>query len=179
MDTYFNCNHMETLVDLHNIAKKHNSRINFGTRSDSNCDIDEVRDYLKDDINIAEMLINENGVDILDVHSTSSALWFELIELSENKYSSLVYTVNNMSFKAIIDEPDYDVNENLVQWLDDNVYECMGNFYSFFSAPTTIRGFGFKDKISDGRVYRADMALKYFGDLVCDYFNEPRINRVY
>lgn len=42
-----------------------------------------------------------------------------------------------------------------------------------------IYGFGNDNRIKDFRCYRPGMALKYFGDLVCDYLGEERICRVY
>ena len=39
-------------------------------------------------------------------------------------------------------------------------------------------GFGNDECVEDFRCYRNGMALKFFGDLVCDYLGEPRIDRV-
>lgn len=45
------------------------------------------------------------------------------------------------------------------------------------------KGFVFLTKIFQGQerpsVYREGMALKFFGDLVCDYLGEERIVRTY
>jgi len=49
----------------------------------------------------------------------------------------------------------------------------------FSDSPTIINGFGNETKVVDYRVYREGMALKFFGDLVCDYLEEPRIVESY
>ena len=66
------------------------------------------------------------------------------------------------------------------KYIDKNTrMECV--LVSKISVPdalggTTIKGF---DGLEHPSVYREGMALKFFGDLVCDYLGEERIVRVY
>lgn len=89
-------------------------------------------------------------------------------------------------WQAIEYEPDDDIDDDnplskeTEEFLEDNDYESSDDggkrlLYVSFSE-TKIKGF---DKQEHPSVYREGMALKFFGDLVCDYLGEERIVRVY
>ena len=86
---------------------------------------------------------------------------------------NLYFDIKDICFSEISDKFSEFLFEDCTENYCDNFYA------SFNNAPTIIRGFGNENKIVDGRVYRSGMAVKYFGDLVCDYFGEPRIERTY
>ena len=61
--------------------------------------------------------------------------------------------------------------------LTDEYIDKDEQYWSYETTDTVVRGF---DGVSTYiNVYREGMALKFFGDLVCDYLGEPRIIRTY
>ena len=182
MNIDFGTSHMETLSDLMKLAEKHNCRITFGFASMPEQEIDE--DILKKN-GFTDKLIEEmkEKMTIEDAVSSFDKLWFELYDKNNKTHNSLVYIESGTHF--VLPKDDYylihGISEELEALLDEHdefyrpdeyvIHECHN--------PTIIHGFGNKEKIEDFRVYRSGMALKYFGDLVCDYLSEPRIVRCY
>lgn len=184
MDISLYSSHIDTLCDLKNIAEKHNCQIHFGVRHSKDDDIDYtileglIPKWMVREIKSEEYLIVSNA------HSESTTYWFELYEKSKDKYHVLSYIQSNTSFNAEAfnygSVKNIDKAEKVEKWLDENRSEYSDDkFFYYSSSPTHIYGFGNAKKIVDGRVYREGMALKYFGDLVCDYLEEERISRVY
>lgn len=166
--------HTDTLRDLQNIAEKHNCYIQFGFDSNSSADIDEE-------------LLEENEFDIealrdLTLENTCSefsSIWFELVEKNDTtKYHRLSYINCNTYFCFDEDELLACQNEEFVEFMQ--YHDEYGNgFINISDSHTTIRGFGLETPKKCNLVYRSGMALKFFGDYVCDYLGEERINRVY
>lgn len=165
--------HTDTLRDLQNIAEKHNCYIQFGFDSNSGADIDED-------------LLEENGFDIEALRDLSlehecyerQTIWFNLVEKSDTtKYHSLSYTECNTYFWFDEDELCDCENEEFVEFMQ-NHHEYEG-FIHKSDNYTLIMGFGLETPKKCYLVYRSGMALKFFGDYVCDYLGEERIDRVY
>ena len=121
------------------------------------------------------------NISILDIKSFNDSFWFELYDKEKDKSHTMSYCECDCGFKIETDF-DYEENELLENFIDEHRSEycdCGENLFRFENAPTIIYGFGYDGRHIDGRCYREGMALKFFGDLVCDYLNEPRIERVY
>lgn len=184
MNIDFHSGHIETLCDLKTIAEKHNCKISFGVRSYTEYTLDEgllkQEGFTDDEINYIK-----DSLDVVDACTTNDSIYFELIEKDSKKVNSLMYVKSSATI--IIDKDSYrdccldEMADELCNKLyehdatcdDDNFTICIDD------DPTIIRGFGNDEKIINHVVYRSGMALKYFGDYVCDYLGEPRIERVY
>ena len=182
MNIDFGRSHMETLADLMRIADKHSCVITFGIGSSPSIDLDEE---LLEKSGLTSELIEEmrDKKQITEVASLFDKAWFELYDKRNNTHSTLAYIESSTHF--VVSRDNYslfeEVSADLEEWLDD--HDDFGRPDEYFIMvshnPTIIHGFGNKEKIEDFRVYRSGMALKFFGDLVCDYLKEPRIVRSY
>ena len=178
--------HAETLADLMALAKKHNCVIRFGFYSNFEREVD--RDILQHH-NLTDELVEElyEKMEISDSASTFDKVWFELYDNSEKTSNTMAYLCSDTYFVVKKDGEfdfrleDEEPSEQLVAWLEehDEMYDYDAYTISLHHNPTVIYGFGNKGRIEDYRCYRSGMALKFFGDLVCDYLNEPRIQRCY
>ena len=189
MNINFTSAHLETLCELKVIAEKHDCKIDFGVQT---VNYDEVHDELD-----LEMLMHFGFTysDIMYIndhmrinyHSESTeAVWFELRESKGDKTNihQMYYGVNTINLSidrnnlGLYSQPD---NESVLEKLDEHSlnYDNYDYVISESYDKTLICGFGNDKDIEDNRVYRFDIALKYFADLVCDYLGEPRIERVY
>jgi len=207
MNTTFHDSHLDTLVKLKLLAEKHGMKIRFGTKNTASTDLDaSALEPFKINQEFIELL-DAHANDIIDGHinSVSESIWFELYEpRPEQKsgyYSVMVYEQNNVYFllnddwdssidqlidditDEYTDEDSHDCDkriselEKFREWLQDISGEY-GNFVSFSSSPTKIRGFG-QEKERDGICYRDGMALHFFTELVCEYLKEPMIHNTY
>ena len=184
MNIDFGGSHMDTLADLMRLAEKHNCCVRFGFDASSEREIDEdiLKKYGLTDALFQEL---EDQMTISDCQSTFSKVWFELYDKTANTNNTLTYIQSSTYFlvekiSELEFRYEYPSNE-LVEWLEGNDADWDAGNYIINKAynPTIIYGFGNKERVEDFRVYRSGMALKYFGDLVCDYLGETRINRVY
>ena len=72
------------------------------------------------------------------------------------------------------------VDDETQEWIDENCEDGWGtNDYSFYDDGDYTKVIGFKGVKTKVNVYREGMAVKNFGDLVCDYLHEPRIIKNY
>ena len=188
MNIDFCKSHMETLADLMKIAEKHNCTITFGVTTHGDREIDD--DVLKKNGFTAELL-NEmyEKMEIKDAASTFDKAWFQLYEKDTETYHTMAF-IENSTYAVIEKESensflfrddDEAPSDELIANLEeiDELYEIGVYTINQSYNPTIIHGFGNKEKVEDFRVYRPGMALKFFGDLVCDYLKEPRIQRYY
>lgn len=184
MNIEFYNSHMETLADLIKIAEKHNCAISFGFSDSSDRDIDE--DILKKNGFTAELLEElKDKMTVSCAESTFDKAWFQLYEKNTKTYHTMAYIERDTY--AIVEKTDDfrfdedDPSDELITKLEalDQLMESGAYTIHESYNPTIIHGFGNKEKVEDFRVYRPGMVLKFFGDLVCDYLNEPRINRCY
>lgn len=176
----FYTEHCETLCELIQMAKKHNCNIKFGFRSDSRSEIDE--DLLLSN-GFTEDMLKEflDNVEVNSEHYSNEVLWFELYDKRDKTYHNLEYINANTFFYFDKDYSDDDLSEELIELIDELEYEGMG-FINITDNTTKIFGFTPESKnqwIETNEVYRSGMALKFFGDYVCDYLGEERIVRVY
>lgn len=177
MNVYFGSNHMQTLCDLKTLAEKHNCFIHFGVYQENTVDV-TLEDFEGSTQEIIEELQNKgsfsNGChDVTD-------MWFELFDATNKTYHTLSYYQGIESIEYALDiledlsyEADSFLENNLVDWqsMTDDTLLISRNLDE-----TRVTGFPEQER---PYVYREGMALKYFGDLVCDYLKEPRIARVY
>lgn len=186
MNIEFYSSHMETLADLMKLAEKHNCAIAFGVTSSNEDNIDE--DILKKH-GFTDALLEEmkDKMEVINAASTFDKVWFELRDKNTGTYHSMVY-IESSTYVIVkrLDEldfrfPDEEPSDDLIARLEESDQLLDYGAYTIHEQynPTIINGFGNEKRVEDFRVYRSGMALKFFGDLVCDYLREPRINRVY
>lgn len=184
MNIDFHSGHIETLCDLKAIAEKHNCKISFGVRSYTENTLDEEllkqEGFTDDEINYMR-----DSLEIVDTSYTDDSIYFELIEKDSGKVNSLIYAKRGaviiISKDSCRSEYLNDMSDELYDKLEehDSSYDY-DNFTIYIDHdPTIIRGFGNDEIVENYQVYRSGMALKYFGDYVCDYLGELRIERVY
>lgn len=189
MNIIFSSTHMETLVNLQKLAEKHNCKISFACYSNTN----------KEEINsnilrengaseeIIEKLLNDwqYNLSVNNIENTDEHIWFQLYGPEGKKqYNVMTYYENRTYFEVEFDHNfDEDDNQDLVDWLEEHNVDWSDDEDKYIicldTAPTTITGFGYEEEHKDYRVYREGIALHYFTELVCDYFKEPMIKRIY
>lgn len=180
MNIEFYQSHMETLAELQKLAENHNCVITFGFSSNFDREID--KDILKKRGFSDKVLAEMNELTFEDTVTLFDKFWFNLFNKNDESQHSMVYIESNTYFYYSADKNDYtELSEELIKAFEE--YDITGRIDEYTVNvcynPTIIRGFGNEKKVEDYRVYRSGMALKFFGDLVCDYLNEPRIKRVY
>ena len=184
MNIYFNSTHLQTLCDLKALAEKHGCSISFGVNDfDDFTGHEKFTDYSE---NIIEEL-RDRGYFWTDTKKGSATgFWFKLFDPNNEKchYHNLTYFSGWQAIEyELNDDVDDDnpLSKEAEEFLEDNTYDysdCFGTkrLLQVSFAETEIRGFEGQEHPS---VYREGMALKFFGDLVCDYLGEERIGRVY
>lgn len=183
MNVEFNSNHMATLIDLYNLAQKHNCVINFGTDSSFERELDyDILEKSGFSKSVIEELQNlDDDEDITDKHTLVDKIWFELYNKTDETYHSMAYIENTTFFSTSLDT--YRISDELFETLcNHDIHGGIDSGEYFINevyCPTVIYGFGNKEKVQDFRCYRNGMALKFFVDLVCEYLNEPYIKRNY
>lgn len=170
--------HVETICELKELANKHNCTIKFGVQNNFNPELgfSDCADFFPE--NILEDL--EKCGNITKGWRNETRLWFELYDRNTERYNNLTYTEGDYYIEydryyseEVTEETQDWIEENVADWsdpIDDHLTFCK----SF--GDTYISGFN-GAKTPD--VYREGMALKFFGDLVCDYLGEKRIERTY
>lgn len=189
MNVTFSSTHLETLVDLQALAKKHNCKISFGCYS--NTSKEEINNDILRENGASEEIINkllngwEHNISVNNIENTDEHIWFQLYDPEgKKKYNVMTYYENRTYFEVEFDyDFDEDGNQDLVNWLEKHNaewnYDSDKYIICLNTAPTIITGFGYEEEHKDYRVYREGMALHYFTELVCDYLKEPIIKRTY
>lgn len=183
MNVMFTETHLDTLCELKALAKKHNCSIRFGVYNSSGfIGYEKFVGYSK---NIIKEL-QTRGVFIDGTqHGTLTDLWFELFDPNNAKHHrhSLMYSNGLQVVEYKLDDDIGDDNplpKEAEEFLEDNHYkefaDCEQKILYVSFSETAIEGF---EKQKHPSVPREKMALKFFGDLVCDYLGEERIVRVY
>ncbi len=181
MNIEFTNTHMETLCELKALAEKHGCRITFGVDSWTGADPDfeEFSNYTSE---IYEELYDKGsflngGIDV-------TKFWFQFYDPNnkDRQYHYLEYsegeqtiTYELLSFEELSEEADNFIEENRADWCEDSLIDDEVVLFARLGG-TTVKGFEGQEHPS---VYREGMALKFFGDLVCDYLGEERIVRTY
>lgn len=181
MNIFFGTTEMRTLNDLQVLAEKHNMKIHFGFSSTAETDMDyEILEKNDIDSCVIDIIKNEDCLTINDSIATCDKLWFELYDKANDKSHTMAYLESGLAFN--IDDSNYYFSEQKLEYEYRKALEDFMNGEDYFCynySPTIINCFGNKETVTDFRVYRSGMALKFFGDLVCDFLGEPRIERVY
>ena len=177
MNITFGPAHIRTLTKLNELAQKHNCFISFGT-NDYTSD-PTIRDFAEYYPDLTEEIMQdiEDNLDIERCYDKSSSYWFELYDKTNGKYNVLTYFEINMLIT--FDDSSYsyfNISDTTNQFISEN--EAWSNTLNVETNKQEIRGFKGVDT-KDINVYREGMALKFFGDLVCDYLGEERIKEVY
>lgn len=174
MNLFLGEEHLKTLKELVVLAEKHGGHISMGFNNSFDDEIDWKileNEGIGGKI-IGELKTEENCI-IINAESGVSEIWFAFYD-KNHKCNSMSYYENWTKFEC--EEIGWDVPEKFSEWLSENE---QGNFFYYSDSPTIISGFGNKERIEDYRVYRSGMAVKFFGDLVCDYLGEERVVRTY
>ena len=188
MNTTFSSIHLETLVDLQALAKKHDCRISFGCRSDIYEQVNnEVLRENGTTKEIIEKISNgwEYDISINNIQSTNEQIWFQLYDPNGEKHNNVMTYNNNRAYFEV--EFDYNFeeenNRDLIDWLEEHSVDWNDDRDKYIicldNSPTIINGFDYEEEHKDYRVYREGMALHYFTELVCNYLKEPMIKRTY
>ena len=183
MNIYFGSAHMQTLCDLEKIATKHNCVIHFGVDQHNSDDIDVESDFSCSP-EVAQELDEKGHFDCHEMKYEATTIWFELLDNNSNTLHQLQYIDGYERAEYILNTFE-ELSDRTEEFLDD-VSGDSGNYnpyddshiYTLYRSfgETKVTGFPGQERPS---VYREGMALKFFGDLVCDYLSEKRIERVY
>lgn len=179
MNIEFYTEHLQTLCELKELADKHGCSIYFGVnQSTANESLEEFDGYTEE---IYQELYDKGYFD--NWRGDVTTIWFELYDPNnkDKKYHSLSYSDGDrcVTYKKYCDEDlseqtEAFVRENLLSWQDYNIDDELLLYARIYG--TKMAGFPNQECPN---VYRSGMALKFFGDLVCDYLKEPRIIRTY
>jgi len=171
--------HIKTLTKLQAIAEKYNSSISITVEPISDNDVDF--DIIVEQGDMTETVKNDiqENLWIKECRTNGYKYTFELIDrrnVKATKYNTLTYFSIDTSFKY----DEYGIDDLLIEsqeWLSDN--DDYGDGYIYYSTTDQkIDGWEGVDT-SFVNVYREGMLLKFFGDLVCEYFGEEKIQEVY
>lgn len=183
MNVDFTETHLETLCELKALAEKHNCSIRFGVYN--SCGFISYRKFVGYSKNIIEELQKRGNFCDGTKQGTLTDLWFELFDPNNTKrhHHSLRYSkgVQVVEYKLDDDVDDNNpLSKEAEKFLEDNDYarfaDCEQKILDVFFSETEISGF---EKQKHPNVPRKETALKFFGDLVCDYLGEERIVREY
>lgn len=181
--------HIDTICQLKEIAAKHNCKIAIYVEDHNAHSSDDAISSILEHIMESDHLSQEDidsltaNYDFTNAHYTHDIVCFELIEPSGKEtpfdrftYHQMIYRQFNLGMECEYHESwDTELSEEAEKWADNNVdYDY---FYKEYDQ-TDIKGFPGVDT-SKTHVYREGMAVKFFGDLVCDYLGEPRIIKTY
>ena len=183
MDVYFGSVHLQTLCDLEKLANKHNYFIHFGVNQHNSEDVDIESDFGCSP-EIIQELDEKGSFDGEKSKYEATELWFQLFDSNNKSYHRLMYIEGYEMAVYTVDkfEELSDEKENFLESIsgDDCGYNpyCDPDIRTLYRSfdKTKIAGFPGQERPS---VYREGMALKFFGDLVCDYLGEERIARTY
>lgn len=176
MNIRLSSTHLKTLTKLHEMAEKHNCLISFGINNQSDTDLDD--ELLIEKAGLSKKLYNKlTELTLKNVHSQNQQYYYTLFDKNNRTYHSLSLYQASISFFYNEDDTDSD---KLLSWLEDYSNESWlsERFFYYSTDYQTISGFDNVDKTNIS-VYREGMLLKFFGDLVCDYLGEERIQEVY
>lgn len=177
MNIYFGSTHLQTLCDLKALAEKHNCYIHFGVDQENSVDVD-FNEFDGATKKIIEELQDKG--EFLNQSYCKTSMFFELFDANNSTYNILTYSDGEQSVyykryycEDLSAEAEAFLEDNLVEWQTMNGDELL--IYCRLGG-TKVTGFPNQEHPN---VYREGMALKFFGDLVCDYLGEERIVRPY
>lgn len=178
MNLEFYSAHMRTLGKLMKMADERGCHLGMGHRTENSPDAD------------FDMVAEIDGQEFADFASDcfpsrqstdSDTIYFELIDKDGHCSVNLTYVQKNTFFE--LDELDLSryEREGKGPKMEDLAgrSEYSEKVFSYTECPTYVYKEETKKRTKDNRVYRPGMALKYFSDLVCEYFHEPEIEENY
>lgn len=190
--TYLSSIHINTLSKLHEIAKKHNCIINLEVRNYQFDEIEDVVEVLYDYGEISEK-VKDFIIKNTEVQDRCNLVVNQFILTLRDRrtgkdihnyhtYAKIEGFIDFNPFEYELDD-DYGLNND--DWNDDleEFFEDVkdGNsYYNYYTSKNSYGGWKGLDTKGDGyHTYRTGMHIKFFGDLVCDYLGEERIEEVY
>lgn len=172
MNIRINPVHINTLFKLKELAEKHNCVIYCGVNNFTDKDVDwTILEKSYENKNITKEL---SELYLENECSVSTSYYYTLYDKNNNTYHSLTYTEAEVSFRY--DDDIWYIDKEALEWLKEN--SPCSNIMIYSTNYQTIQGFNNVDK-KKIYVYREGMLIKFFGDLVCDYLGEERIQEVY
>ena len=170
MDFNFLQTHIDTLSQLEAIAKRHGCHISFSTTAEADADIFDILDIIE---------ISEEAHAFLEDHlpdstvGAFSAIKFWLVD--DLTGTDSFYEYAEYDVKGYLDEEDWaEASDDVTNELESDYQD---GYFQIRRTKETVSGFD--GSAAQGGCYRPDMALKYFGDMVCDKLNEPKIVAAY
>lgn len=166
--------HMDTLNKLYNMAKKHNCLITFSMEPiyEEAFDWELFAEQNKIDNDEIMQDLVDNLVAIREC-TYGATYTFELFDETTREHKVLTY----YDYTSYIQyEEPWGCSDDTVEVLDEHSTYSHG--IELHSSDTKFYGWGDIDT-KEFTVYRDGMMLKFFGDLVCDYLGEERIQEVY
>jgi hypothetical protein len=163
--------HISTLAKLEALCERHGCHITFATNAEASVDISDL---------ISRVGLSQEAQDFLESHFPSDTL-AECSGISFTLHNSNpsdcdpTYNYIRYEIEGQLDEDDWAEAAPTVR---DELESEIGEGY-FRAESTEEHAYGFKGDAAKGGCYRAGMALKYFGDMVCDQLGEPRIVDTY
>lgn len=177
----FTTAHVDTLSELNSIAKKHKCTIRLYVGDSNSIETEDVIDILKERYDLSSPAAEElaSNFEMQNPQSHLTSVCFELAEPADSgtKYHKLSYTEGYICCELYESSSKhiYGISDELQNWFDNYWEDPDSGFIHKSFSYTKVTGFNG----ATADVYREGMALKFFGDLVCDYLNEPRIVKVY
>ena len=181
----FTSAHVNTLCKLKGLADKHNCKIAFGTNVSCDDEVDyDLIEYIqkktKDECKLTKKIAEDlrEYAKLYRELTNCTSFWFELYDNNTGKHHILDYSCSHIHF-GLSNLEECDISKKTLEWVQTNSLGWYDTYWFEFNYDETkLRGWdGINTK--DCNVYREGMTLKFFGDLVCDYFGEPRIKEVY
>lgn len=182
--TYLSSVHINTLSKLHEIAKKYNCIINLEVRTNQSNEIEDVVEWLCDYGKISEKVKNFI-IENTEIQERCNCVVEQFIltlrdrRTGKDIHNYHTYTeINGFIDFDSIDHDLYDGDDELEEFFEDA--EDGNSWYEYDFNNNSYRGWeGLDTKSGNYHTYRNGMHIKFFGDLVCDYLGEEKIEEVY
>lgn len=186
---FLGTNHLDTIEKLRRIADKHSYSIYITINNGYAEDFNELSDEDMINVGVPKKIAKE----FIKLFENNHTLFhysytFYTLELYSKKDDTPIKS-NSLTFKMVDfyfsvkefkDLDDLKISKGLREFLDKKTtyQELKGAFMSFDNCDKTVVQ-GFKGlNPNDYPIYREGMAIKFFGDMVCDFLHEPRIEGI-
>lgn len=184
MNVWFGENHIETLMELQSMAKRHGFTISMGFNSEA-IEFDESTRIMFE-LDASKKVMDEivDLCEVVPIGAMRSSAWMSLDNGSESHL--LNYTEVEGMLKVTHSSLSMPLSDAAEDWLEEHEsayeheYDLGNDSYFIPLSKKTTSAFGFGGRGKDVEdVYRPGIIVKVFSDLVCDFLHEKRIERVY